>query len=108
MAVPFFGMIKRISKVASPTIFPQSQVIEVKKILGRDIIIKDVKFLKGQWREFCVILFQFKGRKTLYSTACSGQVVVKKLKEVKKKKALPILGAIIMKKGRKNNYYDIK
>lgn len=96
-------MIKRFGEISKPSIFQETEKAEIDDVLGKDIVVEDIEFLVGQWREFAVILFTFKRRKRKYSLAIGGKVVMRKLKEAKAKKLLPLMGKIIKIK----EYYDI-
>ena len=98
------GERKRFSDVISGKLYPDLEQKDIKELLDKDLLVKDVTLLDGNFGEFAVILFEDFVTGKEYTTACGGMVVVKKLKEAQEKSLLPLIGTIT-KEGR---YYDIR
>jgi hypothetical protein len=94
---------KRVGDVVPSGLWPDIPQSDLRETLDMDIIVDDVAFLMGDYGEFAVILYRPPDTGEQYTVACGGQVVVRKLKDVKKGHGFPILGRIT-KEGR---YYDI-
>jgi len=96
--------IKRISEIFEGGFFPDTEKIDLKEIIDKDIVILDAIFFVNQWnKEAVVFKFRFEGGIYEYSTVSSSQSIVKKLKFAKEKGALPCIGKVIKVK----NYFDI-
>ena len=90
----------RFSDYILPTPKLEGEQVDIDEILDGTILITDYAILTGKFGEFAVIQYSNEGK--LYTTACGGTVVVRKLKEFPRD-MLPIL-ATITKPAR---YYDI-
>jgi hypothetical protein len=95
--------IKRFSDIPSEGLFPETEKVYIKDILGKEIVVYDAKFIEGRFGEFVVIKFRFPKERKFYSVSCGGQVVVKKVKKAVDEKLLPLRGKII----REKRYYEI-
>ena len=95
---------RRVSEVLpSGNLWPDLPQREIGDLLSRDLIIEDFSLLNGRFGKFAVILARFPDSKEQFTTACGGEVVVRKLDELKEKRELPILGAISYNE----KYYDL-
>lgn len=93
---------KRVGDVTGGDLFPDLEQRPLADLLGKDLTILDLSVLDTKFGKFAVIKCSM--GKEVFTTACGGDVVVRKLQEVKEKGLLPLIGAIT-KPGR---YYDIK
>ena len=98
------GKLNRLSDSIKESVFKDTEPIALQNILNKDIVIQDVKILKGIYREFAVIKFNFYGKDKLFSTVNGGKVVVRKLKEAQAKKVFPVIATITQPA----QYFDIE
>ena len=95
---------RRVSEVLpSGNLWPDLPRRELNDLLDRDIVIDDFSFLNGRYGRFAVILARFPDSDDAFTTACGGEVVCRKLDDLKEKRELPILGAISYNE----KYYDL-
>jgi len=95
--------IKRFSDIPSEGIFPETEKVYLKDVLGKEIVVYDARFIEGRFGEFVVLKFRFPKQKRFYSVSCGGKVVLKKVKKAVEEKLLPLRGKII----REKRYYEI-
>lgn len=81
---------------------------EVKAILDKDIIVKDIAELTGEHGTFLVVLAEFEEKQIQF--AIGSQVIMPKLVRAKKDEKLPLIVKIVERKSGKsaNRYYDIE
>ena len=95
---------RRVSEVLpSGNLWPDLPQRELSDLLDRDMVIKDFSFLNGRYGRFAVVLACFPDDDAEFTTACGGEVVCRKLDELKEKRELPIIGAISYNE----KYYDL-
>lgn len=94
---------KRVSDIVPEGLWPDIAQCLLQDTLDMDIVIHDCAFLLGENGPFAVILYQAIPSGDYYTTACGGQVVVRKLHDLKDGGHLPVLG-MITKPAR---YYDL-
>ena len=95
---------RRVSEVLpSGNLWPDLPRREISDLLDKDMLIKDFSLLNGRFGKFAVIMATFPDSDDEFTTACGGEVVVRKLDELKEKRELPILGAISYN----DKYYDL-
>ena len=95
---------RRVSEVLpSGNLWPDLPRREISDLLDKDMLIKDFSLLNGRFGKFAVILATFPDSDDEFTTACGGEVVVRKLDELKEKRELPILGAVSFNE----KYYDL-
>lgn len=96
---------RRVSDVIpSGELWPDEPRRELNDLLDKDIEILDVAFLKGRYGEFAIILATWPGQNEQFTTACGGEVVVRKLHDLRTERSFPIVGAISYN----GTYYDIQ
>lgn len=82
-------------------------------VLGKDWVIMDVDIMRdwkseyGGTSDWCLICIQDPETGENYTTKCGGVVLVKRMAELKARKAFPIVGAIVMKGDSERPYYQI-
>ena len=95
---------RRVSDVLpSGNLWPDLPRRELDDLLDRDMVILDFSFLNGRYGRFAVIKARLPDQEGEFTTACGGEVVVRKLDDLKERRALPILGAISYNE----KYYDL-
>jgi len=87
--------------------YPEMERRELANILGETFILKDGKIVEGYRSEFgesdfALMLFEdAKGDK--FTTICSGEVVLKKLRKLMAEKLLPVYATVV----KPEKYYDL-
>lgn len=94
---------KRVSEVVPEGLWPDIPQAQLRDTMDMDIVIHDAAFLLGENGPFAVILYQAIPSGDYWTTACGGQVVVRKLHDLKDGGFLPILGMI----SKPAKYYDL-
>ena len=95
---------RRVSEVLpSGNLWPDLPRRELNDLLDKDMVIEDFSFLNGRYGRFAVIKATFPGSEDSFTTACGGEVVCRKLDDLKEKRELPILGLI----NYNDKYYDL-
>lgn len=98
---------RRVGDVVTKRSEVDKQVL-ITEILGQDVLVTTVDVLKGDKNDYVFISFNKPNDKTLYGFSCGGMVVVRKLKEVVDKSALPITAKFVEVQGNTHNYYDVE
>lgn len=82
--------------------------VNAKDVIDKELEILEVEPRAGEKGEFVVIKTREPGETVTIGFSCGGQVVVRKLLELKAQGRLPILGKIIsVEGGEYGHYYDI-
>jgi len=100
----------RFGTVLPTAIFPESVKVELKDVIGVDILIKDCKVLLGENGEYIIINFERPDMPGDFSTACGGMIVCRKVMEAVQKGLLPLVGAITKLPSKvkgHSDYYDL-
>lgn len=101
---------RRFGTELPTVIFPEAEKVELKDILGEDILILDYKPMLGENGEYVIILFQKPDEPGDFSTACGGIIVCRKVLEAGAKNLLPMVGSITRipsKVKGHSDYYDL-
>lgn len=109
--------IKRVSDILGDgkiDFYPEYPRLDLEtQVLGKDWIIMDVQIMK-EWKsdfggtsDWCLICIQDQESGQNYTTKCGGVVLVKRMAELKARKAFPIVGAIVMQGGTERPYYQV-
>jgi len=94
---------QRVGDVVPAGLWPDIPQSDLKETLDMEIVVQDCAFLMGDYGEFVVILYFMPDTGEVYTVACGGQVVVRKLHDCKKSGLLPLKAKII----KEARYYDI-
>lgn len=95
---------RRVSDVIiSGNLWPDLPRRELDDLLDKEIVFEDFSFLHGRWGNFAVFLARFPGSSEQFTSACGGEVVCRKLTELKDGRHLPVLGTINFNE----RYYDL-
>jgi len=94
---------KRFSDLPKVPAFPDTELVNLQEILGKDIVIEDYMLDEGKYGQSVVIKFHYPDKEELYSTITWSQVILKKIKRADELNLLPLTGKIEKVK----NYYDI-
>ena len=86
----------------------EAEKIEVTEILGKDIVIRDIAELTGDYGIFLVVLADFQEKQVQF--AIGSKVMMPKLIKAKKENKLPLIAKIVEKHGEKSKrlYYDLE
>ena len=95
--------IKPIGDVVSHTLFEGSTQVEFETLVGTQIIITAVKFLKGEHGKYVVFTYKLPNDETIYSTSTGGVAVVDSLQAVFDQAAFPVLATVDKSK----EYYQL-
>jgi len=90
--------------------FPDAEQVNLKDILGLDILVKDALTLEGENGEYLILNFERPDNPGDYSTACGGVIVCRKVLQAIKDGMLPLVGKIEQfpsKVKGHSPYYDI-
>jgi len=85
---------RRFGTELPTAIFPDAEQVELKDIIGVDILIKDYRALDGENGPYVIINFERPDAPGDFSTACGGIIVCRKVMEAVKLNLLPLVGAI--------------
>lgn len=95
---------RRVSDVVpSGNLWPDLPRRELDDLLDSELVIEEFSFLSGRYGKFAVILCRMPGSEQQFTTACGGEVVCRKLQDVKDGRFLPVLGTISFNE----KYYDL-
>lgn len=89
--------------IQSGNLWPDLPRRELEDLLGTELVLEDFSYLNGKFGKFAVLLARIPGDSTEFTTACGGEVVCRKLDELKDGNNLPVLGTITMD----DRYYDL-
>lgn len=92
-----------IGDVVSKVLFEGSTKTEFETLIGKQIIISEVKFLKGEHGKYVVARYKLPDDETDYSTSTGGVAVVDSLEAVYIKAAFPVLAKVVKDK----DYYEL-
>jgi len=101
---------RRFGTELPTAIFPDAEQVELKEIMGQDILIKDYKALEGENGPYVIIEFEKPDQPGDFSTACGGIIVCRKVMEAMQKGLLPMVGAITKVPSKvkgHSDYYDL-
>lgn len=94
----------RVSDViVSGNLWPDLPRRELDDLLSKEIVLEDFSFLHGRYGNFAVFLAHFPGSDEQFTSACGGEVVCRKLTELKDGRHLPVIGTITYNE----RYYDL-
>ncbi|MBA7569839.1 hypothetical protein ES708_11581 [subsurface metagenome] len=85
---------RRFGTELPTAIFPEAVQVELKDILGVDILIKDYASMVGENGSYIIISFERPDGPGEFSTACGGIIVQRKVREALSRDLLPLVGAI--------------
>ena len=95
---------RRVSDViVSGNLWPDIPRRELDDLLDKEIVLEDFSFLHGRFGNFAVFLARFPGQADRFTSACGGEVVCRKLTELKDGRHFPVLGTITFNE----RYYDL-
>jgi len=94
--------------------YPDLPRVDLEDILGKDVMLMDVQVMKD-WKsdygnglsDWCLIQFQDLDSGENKTTKCGGVVLVKRMAELKARKAFPIVGAIVTQGDSEKPYYNV-
>jgi|GEM_PF-4010178 len=95
--------ITKFSDIEVPSLYEGTERIRFRDLVGKEIIVKDVTFLLGDFGEYAVFEFQFLGDEKRYSTSTGAKIVMFRLRNLHSTGKLPAQGKVV-KEGR---HYDI-
>ncbi len=100
--------LKKFSEVYPSGTQFEAERIDFPEVVDKEIIIKDVAELSGDFGNFLVVLAELGGKDIQFPTG-SG-VIMPKLKKAKSEGNLPLLAKIVEKRSEKSKrrYYDIE
>ena len=87
----------------SGNLWPDLPRRELDDLLDKELVLEDHSFLQGRYGRFAVILARFPGNNEQFTSACGGDVVCRKLEELKDGRHFPVLGTISYT----GKYYDL-
>ncbi|KKN35907.1 hypothetical protein LCGC14_0779110 [marine sediment metagenome] len=87
----------------SGNLWPDLPRRELDDLLDKEIVFVDFSFLNGRFGHFAVFLARFPGSDEQFTSACGGEIVCRKLTELKDGRHLPVLGVI----NYTGKYYDL-
>ena len=89
--------------IQSGNLWPDLPRQELDDLLAVELVIEDFSYLNGKFGKFAVLLVRRPGSAQQFTTACGGEVVCRKLDELKDGRNLPVLGTITYNE----KYYDL-
>ena len=109
--------VKRVSDIIGNgkiDFYPECSKVDLETIIGKDVMFMDVMLMKG-WKsaytegtsDWVLIQYQDMATGENFTTKCGGQVLVKRVMELKARKAFPIVGSIVMQGDSDKPYYNI-
>ena len=101
---------RRFGTELPTAIFPDAEQVELKDIIGVDILIKDYKMMLGENGEYVILNFEKPDEPGDFSTACGGVIVYRKVMDAVKLGLLPLVGAITKVPSKvkgHSDYYDL-
>lgn len=107
--------VKRVSDVIGDgkiSFYPNLPQLPLKDWLGKDVMIMDAKILEDWQGDFgrsdwCLLQLQDMATGKDFTTKCGGRVLVKRIRELQSRRALPIVGAIVTQGDSDRPYYNI-
>jgi hypothetical protein len=86
--------------------------IDFKDLVGKEVVLEDARIMRG-WhsqfgdslRDWCLLQVAVEG--VPFTTKCGGVVLVKRVEELIRRKALPILATITLEGDSERPYYNI-
>ena len=89
--------------IQSGNLWPDLPRRELDDLIDTELVIEDFSYLNGKFGKFAVLLVRMPGTAQQFTTACGGEVVCRKLDELKDGRHLPIRGTINFNE----KYYDL-
>jgi len=96
--------IKRFSDLPKVPAFPDTQLVRIEEVMGKDIVVEDFMIYEGGYGRYAVIKFHYPNQQELFSTVTWSEVIINKLERADRENCLPLIGKIEKVK----RYYDIK
>jgi hypothetical protein len=93
----------RISELVSNELWPGLTRLRPEDLADADFVIKEVRFMQGEYGEFVVARCSYPGKDEEFTTALSGVVVVRKLHDLEADQKWPVTAKRVMV----GNHWDL-